>query len=178
MFYQKTIADLRDKLLDTEACYNSAKEARDKYYKGWMDDAKRLKQISDELDQALESITGYEGKVEALESEAARAYSINNSLAEANRDLTYQNGLLVTVLQTLRIPVKLPARDSVCSNLWISENEARLRSKLSGFFGRDGILVSRRSNIHNLCLCVVRQIARSRNLEESRVVLYSHASRA
>jgi hypothetical protein len=37
-------------------------------------------------------------------------HDINVALAEANRDLTYQNGLLVTVLQTLQIPVKLPAR--------------------------------------------------------------------
>lgn len=65
---------------------------------------------SRELDQALESITGYENQVQSLDEELARFHDINVALADENRDLKQRLDLLQDVLKQLQIPVKLPRK--------------------------------------------------------------------
>ena len=63
-------------------------------------------------DDLKEKVAGLEQSRSGLLGALKIARDTNDDLARKNWDLEYQNGLLVTVLQQLRIPVKLPARKS------------------------------------------------------------------
>lgn len=86
------------------------REARDNNYKAFEDMTTDRDSMSDELDKALESCTGYESQVIQLTDDLVRERSINQALADENRDLVRQLELLKAFFSQLRIQIKLPGK--------------------------------------------------------------------
>jgi len=102
MFGQK-----RAKINSLEVEVQVLNERLDYYFKCWGEASTARKQMSKELDQALESISGYESEVAELVLGRNQQNTINQALADENRDLSARYSLLEQVLKQLQIPVKL-----------------------------------------------------------------------
>lgn len=111
MFYQQTIKGLR---ATAEANANACDTFK-KLYESTSSELEIVQEAFREkvevTEELKEDLAAYQSVNCELEAELADVRLANDDLAQRNRDLEYQNGLLVTVLQTLRIPVKLPARN-------------------------------------------------------------------
>lgn len=103
MFYQKTIAALK-----SDVAYY--KEQKDKFVDLYYGRAEAIIAGKQELEKVQQDVSNLRSENAVLAVDFAAARTSNVDLELRNRDLEYQNQLLVTVLQTLRIPVKLPAR--------------------------------------------------------------------
>ena len=88
----------------------AVREARDNNYQAFTDMTKNRDMLSDELDQALAACDSGAEEFTRLTEELVRERSINQALADENRDLVRQLELLRAFLKQIRINVKLPAR--------------------------------------------------------------------
>lgn len=88
----------------------NANGTRDMMYDQYQKTAVERGQLSKELDQALESNTGYENQVQSLTDELEKFSTINQAFADENRDLVRQLELYKALLAQVRVNVTLPAR--------------------------------------------------------------------
>lgn len=102
-FWWLTISELRENLAD-------ARKDRDLYWKYYLAKKSELEILQEAFRNGVRITDEFKEKIAGIETALAYARETNDDLDQRNRDLEYQNQLLVTVLQTLRIPVKLPAR--------------------------------------------------------------------
>lgn len=94
--YSKMTEEQRNKIQEAGSAYDRAEA--------------RSNKMSEEVDQALESCRNYETQIIEATDDLARERSINQALADENRDLVRQLELLRAVLGQLSIQVKLPGR--------------------------------------------------------------------
>ena len=93
-FWWNTIKDLRIEKKKWEAAYAEG--------------ISKKTQLSYDLIEARQQISGYESTIETLESENERQATINQALAEENRDLVRKLELYRAIFRQLNIDVKFP----------------------------------------------------------------------